>query len=587
VTASGLALAARSSALLSFGAGVVGCSRPSMNIALTERARPASDYNARLAGAAPPVAAAVDFARIVRARAEPQNWLTYHGTYDGQRFSALDQINRANVASLRSAWVFQSGAVGLIAAPATYALQATPLVVDGVMFLSGFDGNVWALDAATGDLLWHYQHAVPLDAPLCCGNVNRGVAVARGKVFYATANGHLLALDAGSGRLVWDRVFLDVREGETSTGAPLVVKDMVVAGSAGAEYGVRGHLDAFDLETGQPRWRRYTIPKPGEPGSETWPRGSDAWARGGGTTWVTGTYDPELDLIYWGTANPGPLFDAAPRAGANLYTNSILAIRPADGSIAWHFQVTPHDQWDYDAVNEPILFDQGGQKLLAHFNKNGHFYVLDRTNGRLVRATKFVRATWADVDSLSGAPTVRRAPTPAGTHICPGPAGGKEWNHATYDPQTGLLYAPVIEMCGTFTSRPRDFREGMSYWGGSAIPDSVDRWGEVKAVDPATGRQVWSWRAAHPMVASLLSTAGGLVFAGEPTGEILALDSRTGALLWRTQTGCGIHGSIMTYAVGGRQYVAVTTGWGGWVKGIAPELSAAPRGGALFVFALP
>jgi alcohol dehydrogenase (cytochrome c) len=568
---------------------LIGCARhdPPLNIPLTERGRSLNDFNARLRGRAPPVAAAVDFARIVRARSEPHNWLTYHGTFDGQRYSTLDQINTSNVASLRTAWVFQTGAVGLIASPATYALQSTPIVVDGVMFFSGFDGNVWAIDAASGELLWHYQHAIPLDVPLCCGNINRGVAVARGKVIYATANGHLLALDAETGEMIWDRVFVDVRAGESSTGAPIVVKDMVIAGSAGAEYGIRGHLDAFDLETGRPRWRRYTIPKPGEPGSETWPRNSDAWQRGGGSTWVTGTYDPELDLIYWGIANPGPLFDGSTRPGANLYTNSILAIRSADGSIAWHFQITPHDLWDYDAVNEPILFDHGGRKLLAHFNKNGHLYVIDRTNGKLVRATRFVRATWGDVDPVTGVPTVRLRPTPRGTHICPGAAGGKEWNHATYSPQTRLLYAPVIELCATFWSRPREFREGMAYWGGAMIPDSTDRWGEVKAFDPATGRVEWVWRARHPMVASMLSTAGGLVFAAEPTGEMVAFDARTGRLLWRMQTGSGIHGSIMTYAVRGKQYVAVTTGWGGWVKGFAPELAAAPRGGALFVFALP
>ena len=563
------------------------CAHSAANVPLTERARPASDYNARLVGSAPPVASAVDASRIAHARSEPQNWITYHGAYDGERYSALDQIDAANVAALRIAWVFQTAPVGLIASPATYALEGTPLVVDGVMFLSGFDGNVWALDAASGDLLWHYQQAVPLDVPLCCGNVNRGVAVARGKVYYAAPNGQLVALDAASGHVVWDRLFLDVRAGESSTGAPLVVKDLVIAGSAGAEYGVRGHLDGFDLETGRPRWRRYIVPKPGEPGSESWPRGSDAWARGGGSTWVTGTYDPELDLLYWGTANPGPLFDASPRPGADLYTTSILALRPEDGAIVWHFQVSPHDQWDYDAVNEPILFDQGGRKLLAQFNKNGYLYLLDRTSGQPVRVVRFARATWADVDSLSGVPRVRLTPSSTGTHICPGPAGAKEWNHATYDRQTGLLYAPVIEMCGTFTARPLEFREGMPYWGGNAVPDSIDRWGEVKAIDPGTGREVWSWRGRHPMVASLLSTAGGLIFAGEPTGELLALDARTGAARWKLQTGSGIHGSIMTYAVRGKQYVAVTTGWGGWVKGIAPELSAAPRGGALFVFSLP
>lgn len=557
---------------------------------VSEESVPFTALDASLQGAAPPVANAVTFERIRGARSEPHNWLTYYGAYDGQRYSALDQITSENVATLRPAWAFQIGVIGLIATPASYAFEAAPLVVDGVMFVTAWDGYIWALDAATGKQLWRYRHAVPLDVPLCCGNVNRGAAVARGKVFFVTPHGHLVALDAATGRPVWDQVFVDVRSGESATAAPLVVKNLVIAGSSGAEYGVRGHLDAFDLETGRHVWRRYTIPKPGEPGSETWPNEGDAWARGGGTTWITGTYDPELDLLFWGTGNPGPDFNASDRPGANLYTNSVLALDPDDGTIRWHYQFTPNDVWDFDGVNENILFDRDGQKLLAHFDRNGFLYILDRTSGRLVRTVRFSdRVTWGDVDAVTGAVTVRQRPTPEGVHICPSPSGAKEWPHAAYSPVTGWLYAPVIEKCGTYKSRPQEFREGMAYWGGEAQADTsaADGWGYVRAIDPATGREMWAHRTEHPMVASVLATAGNLVFAGEPTGEFIALDARTGQRLWQFQTGSGIHSSPVTYSVNGKQYVAVPSGWGGWMKGFAPELYGQSRGSALMVFALP
>jgi alcohol dehydrogenase (cytochrome c) len=553
---------------------------------ITQRARPLSAYDAAQAGDAPPVAARVDAERLRNARAEPQNWLTYHGAYDGQRFSALRQVDRTNVADLQVAWVFQAGVIGLIAAPATYAFEATPIVVDGVMYVTGWDGYVWAIDAKTGKLFWRYRHAVPLDVPLCCGNVNRGAAVAEGKVLFVTANGQLVALDAATGAVAWQTTFADVRAGESATLAPLVVKRLVVVGSSGGEYGVRGHIDAYEIATGKRVWRRYPVPKPGEPGSETWP-GGRAWERGGGTAWITGSYDPELDLLYWGTGNPGPDFDGTDRAGANLYTDSILALDPDDGSIRWHYQTTPHDVWDYDGVNEMILFEQGGRKLLAHFDKNGYLFVLDRTDGKLVRATRFARATWGDIDETTGAVTPRLFPTAEGTKICPGPSGAKEWPHAAFSRDTGLLYVPVVERCGTYRTARSKYLEAMGYWGGDARPDRDEGWGEVKAIDPATGREVWSYRSAHPILASTLATAGGLVFAGEPTGELVALDARTGQRLWRFQTGSGIHASPMTYAVNGRQYVAVASGWGGWMKGFAPELFGGNRGNALFVFALP
>lgn len=566
--------------------GALACSRHP-NYPITQQSRPFTALDASAAGSAPPVVQAVTADRLVRARAEPQNWLTYYGAYDGQRYSTLGEVTVDNVRSLKVAWVFQAGVIGLIANPVTYAFEAAPVVVDGVMFVSGWDGYVWALDAATGKVYWRYRHAIPLDVPLCCGNVNRGVAVAMGKVFVATPNGHLVALDATTGRPVWTSVFVDVRAGESATLAPLVVKNMVIVGSSGAEYGVRGHIDAFDVASGRRLWRRYNVPKPGEPGSETWPRNSDAWSRGGGTAWITGTYDPELDLVYWGTGNPGPDFDGSVREGDNLYTNSVVAIDPDDGSLKWHYQWTPHDLWDYDGVNENILFDQGGRKLLAHFDKNGYLFVLDRVTGKLVRASPFARATWGDIDPTSGRVTVRLTPTPGGVEICPAASGAKEWPHAAYSQRTGFLYTPVIEACATFTTRRDEFRESMAYWGGGAKTKEKGQTGSVKAFDPATGREAWTWKHAHPVVGSVLTTAGDLVFVGTATGEFVALHARTGEQLWQFQTGSGIHSNPVTFSVNGKQYIAVASGWGGWMKGFAPELYGSSRGSALYVFALP
>ncbi len=560
------------------------CAGPRPQYPVTRTAAPFPAYNEAIRGTAPNVTATVTGDRLTRARSEPQNWMTYYGAYDGQRFSSLDQVNTTNVSRLRPAWNFQFAPIGLIATPATYSFEAAPIVVDGVMFVSGWDGYVWALDAVTGQVLWQYQHAIPLDVPLCCGNVNRGVAVAQGKVIMATQNAHLVALDATNGQKVWEQVFGDVRAGESATMAPLVVKNMVIVGSSGAEYGVRGHMDAFDIDTGRRIWRRYNVPRPGEPGIETW-GGGDAWERGGGTAWITGTYDPELDLVYWGTGNPGPVFDDRERPGANLYTSSVVAFDPDDGVTRWHYQWTPTDVWDYDGVNENILIDRDGRKLLAHFDRNGYFFVLDRTNGQLVSVSPFARTTWGDIDR-TGRVTPRLKPTPQGTEICPGPAGAKEWPHASYNPQTGLLYTPVIEACAEFRLRPVEFREGLYYLGGEAEVKG-EQWGQVKAIDPITGREAWSWRAPHPMVASILTTAGDLVFTGEPNGYFNAWNARTGEVLWRYQTGNGIHSNPVTYSVNGKQYIAVPTGWGGWLEGFAPEMFGAPRGTSLFVFALP
>jgi alcohol dehydrogenase (cytochrome c) len=537
---------------------------------------------------APPVVAGVNYERILNAREEPQNWLTYYGAYNGQRYSPLDQINTENVKRLLPAWVFQAGTTGLIAGASTYSFEATPVVVDGVMFLSGWDGWVWALDAKTGTEIWRYKHAVPFDVSLCCGNVNRGVAVAQGKVFFVAANARLIALDATTGKMAWAKTYGDVRAGESATVAPLVVKNMVIVGSSGGEFGVRGHLDAFDVETGDHVWRCYTVPKPGEPGSETWPADGEAWARGGANCWVTGTFDAETNLLYVGTGNPAPDFDGEVREGDNLYTDSIIAVDVDSGQIRWHYQCTPHDVWDYDSIAECILFEQEGRKLLGHFDKNGYFFVVDRTNGELVQITPFVdRIDWGAI-TRDGQVTRRRYPEKEGepVHFYPGPAGAKEWTHASYSPKTGLFYVPVQDVGATATRRRREFKESIPYWGAGVQVDAEDMTGSISAFD-GSGEEKWRWRNELPMCASTLATGGDLVFAGEPSGEFNALDARTGEQLWQFQCGSGHHSSPSTYTVDGRQYVAVPVGWGGWAEGFLPGMLGAGHGSALMVFALP
>ncbi|HEX5533233.1 MAG TPA: PQQ-dependent dehydrogenase, methanol/ethanol family [Actinomycetales bacterium] len=537
---------------------------------------------------APPVVAGVTYERILNAREEPQNWLTYYGAYNGQRYSPLDQINTENVKRLLPAWVFQAGTTGLIAGASTYSFEATPIVVDGIMFLSGWDGWVWALDAKTGVEIWRYKHAVPFDVSLCCGNVNRGVAVAQGKVFFVAANARLIALDATTGKSVWAKTYGDVRAGESATVAPLVVKNMVIVGSSGGEFGVRGHLDAFDLETGDHVWRCYTVPKPGEPGSETWPADGEAWARGGANCWVTSTFDPETNLLYVGTGNPAPDFDGEVREGDNLFTDSIIAVDVDSGQIRWHYQCTPHDVWDYDSIAECILFEQDGRKLLGHFDKNGYFFVVDRTNGELVQITPFVdRIDWGAI-TRDGRVTPRRYPDKEGepVHFYPGPAGAKEWTHASYSPKTGLFYVPVQDVGATATRRRREFKESIPYWGAGVQVDAEDMVGSISAFD-GSGEEKWRWRNELPMCASTLATGGDLVFGGEPSGELNALDARTGEQLWQFQCGSGHHSSPSTYMVDGRQYVAVPVGWGGWAEGFLPGMLGAGHGSALIVFALP
>ncbi|MGW4490162.1 PQQ-dependent dehydrogenase, methanol/ethanol family [Amycolatopsis sp. NPDC004368] len=536
---------------------------------------------------APDVTRGVNYERILDARNESHNWITYYGAYDGQRHSLLDQINVDTVKNLKVAWIHQASATGMIASTSTYAFEASPLMIDGVMFVTGWDGWLWALDARTGEQLWRYKHAIPIDVTLCCANVNRGCAVANGKVYMVTQNAQLVALDATNGQKVWQKTIGDVRAGESASIAPLVVKDTLITGSAGGEYGVRGHIDCWDLETGERRWRTYTVPKPGEPGSETWPADGEAWQRGGANHWVTGTFDPELNLYYAGTGNPAPDFDGEVREGDNLYTDSVVALDVDTGEIKWHYQFTPHDLWDYDSTMEMTLFERDGKKLLAHFDKNGYMFVLDRTNGELQHVTPFVdRIDWG-VITRDGKVTPRKYPDKEGEpcHFYPGPAGAKEWTHASYNPNHDLFYVPVADVGATATRRRREFKEGMPYWGAAVEVDVDNMAGSVSAFD-SHGEEKWRYRLPFPMCASTLSTEGNLVFAGTPSGEFMALHAETGEKLWSFQCGSGHHSSPSTWSLDGKQYISVPVGWGGWLEGIVPGMSGQGHGAALITFSL-
>ena len=536
-------------------------------------------------------AAHVTFDRIVRAPVdEPENWLTYHGGYNAHRFSRLDQINTANAAGLKEAWRMYL--------PVPHGFESTPLVVDGVMyFTTGGHTAVYAVDAATGTELWHHTSNVPESVAACCDWVNRGVAIGEGKVFFVTLDARLIALDAGTGQQLWESVLADWREGHTATVAPLFVKDKVIVGISGGEYGIRGFVDAYDARTGERAWRFWTIPAPGERGSETWQGEQPTWMTGGGPTWVTGSYDAELDLLYWTVGNPGPDFNGEVRPGDNLYTNSVLALDPDNGELQWHYQWTPHDVWDYDGVNEVILadltVDDRSVRALIHADKNGHFYVIDRTNGRFVKAESFARQTWArGLDPQTGRPMVDSAAvlTSAMEPLCPGPAGAKEWNHMAFSPETGMAYIPVIENCATFRTGQAFYREGLPFWGSVADAAALgpeESHGGMLALDASTLRKAWEIKTEWPVMSGVLTTAGGLVMWGEADGKLHATNARTGEDVWTHEAPMGMHAPPMTYAVGGRQYVAFPVGWGGWINGFAPGLRDGASAHLMLVYALP
>jgi alcohol dehydrogenase (cytochrome c) len=492
--------------------------------------------------------------RLLNSSKEPQNWLMYSGDYAGHRYSALDQINTSNAGSLAPKWVYQTMAGG--------KLEGTPLVVDGILYGTGQDDRVFALDARSGRPIWQYQQALPVDIRPCCGRVNRGVAILGDKVFVATLDAHVVALDSKTGNVVWEVNTAEHAKGYSFTLAPLVIKNLVIVGVSGGEYGIRGFIDAYDAATGARKWRFNTIPGPGEPGHETWE--GESWKIGGAPAWITGTYDPATNTTFWTTGNPSPSNRGEGRAGDNLYSNSLLALDPDTGKLKWHFQFTQHDEHDYDATQVPVMIDDGDRKLIAQANRNGFFYVIDRTNGKLISATSYAKVTWSTSKDAIGRPVGDKnaSPTLEGNRVCPGAAGATNWMSPTYDPQTKLFYVTAREQCDIFATAPQPYDAGHAYYGSAYFPndDAQPFWGALRALDATTGKLKWEWKHTSPTWAGVLSTAGGLVFTGDAEGNVIALDAASGKALWHFQCGSSVYASPMTFSVDGKQYVTVAAG---------------------------
>jgi alcohol dehydrogenase (cytochrome c) len=488
------------------------------------------------------------------------DWTSYNGDTKGSRYSALTAINRGNVAALAPKWIFSL--------PNTSRLQVTPIVAEGVMYVTAAN-ECYALDAGSGREIWHYQR--PRTKGLvgnAAGGVNRGASVAGDRLFMVTDHAHLIALNRHTGALLWETEMADWHQNYNATGAPLPVGGLVVTGTSGGDEGVRGFVAAFDQATGKEVWRFWTVPRPGEPGSETWQ--GKGIAHPGGTTWMTGSYDPQLDVIYWMVGNPGPDLIGDDRGGDNLYTDSIVALDAKTGALKWHFQFTPHDVWDYDAQEPPALVDAMWQgqprKLLVQANRNGFFYVLDRTSGRFLFGTPYVKnVTWATGLTADGRPmkVPNMEPSLEGKRVCPSLDGASNWYSTSFNPGTGLYYVQTNDKCGIFTRTPMEWEAGKGFMGGSfrQAPDEPAQ-RILRAIDIRTGKAVWELPQTGTVNSwgGVLSTAGGLVIFGEDSGALMAADAATGKPLWSFQTSQLWKASPMTYLFDNRQYVAVAAG---------------------------
>jgi alcohol dehydrogenase (cytochrome c) len=552
------------------------------------------------AGAAdPPAYSPVTEQRLTNP--EPQNWLMYRRTYDGAVYSPLNKINAGNVANLVPVWTFATGV--------TEGHEAPPIVNNGVMFAATPQGQVLALDAKTGDLIWRYKRKLPEDLSQL-HPTSRGVGLWQDKVYFASTDAYLVALDAKTGKEVWAKPIGDYKKGPYMTLAPQVIKGKVLVGSSGGELGVRGYVVAFDAQDGKELWRTYTIPGPGEPGHDTW-KGDD-WKTGGGSVWMTGNYDPATNLAYWGVGNAAPWpGDAHP--GDNLYTSSVIAIDPDTGKIKNHHQYHYNDAWDWDEVDPPILADLkvAGRdvKGLIHPGRNGYLWVLERGADKInfVAANPFVlQNVFTKVDPKTGRPEYDPAKVPAvgkTVTFCPSLWGGKDWPSASYSPPTGLLFIPANDnMCGKMVGEKKPYVEGQLWLGADVDKLDLSRpqppgsyIGELQAWDVAAGKKVWSQKFPQQLFASVLSTAGDLVFVGGTNDRYFrAFDAKTGKLLWQQKTNSGIMGMPVAYEVDGVQYIAVQSGWGVDGQRIQDSLAKidpsvkpdVPQGGVVWVFAL-
>ena len=503
----------------------------------------------------------ISYQDLLRAEENPDDWLMYSGSYRSRRYSRLSQIGRNNLDELRLRWAYQIKSFE--------KFETTPLVVDGTMFITRPPAGVTALDSRTGREFWSYDRRLPGRISTCCGLVNRGLAILGNKVYMGTLDAHLIALDWKTGAVVWDTKVADYDAGYSITVAPLVVKDKIVVGISGGEFGIRGFLDAYDSETGKRVWRFYTIPAPGEPGSETW--SGNAWKTGGGPTWTNGSFDPELDLIYWGTGNPAPDWYGDERPGDNLYTASVIALEADTGKLDWHFQFTPHDTHDWDANQIPVLAsgEYQGQKrqVLLWGNRNGFFYVLDRKTGEFLLAKAFVRQTWTEGMDDQGRPILKPGiePSEKGSLVYPGNQGGTNWYSPSYSPRTKLFYLSVWDIPSIFFSSPPVYQPGTPFYGSLYQPSAEDPgYGAVKALNSQTGEMQWEYRLhtePHAGIQSgLLSTATDVLFGGTMQGQFFVLDAVTGEELWVTHLGGNIIAGPITYLSENKQQVSIAAG---------------------------
>ena len=508
-----------------------------------EEWKPAADFN-------------VTFARLINAGAEPQNWLTYWGDLRGTHYSGLKEITPLNVASLKSQWTHQLGGT---------TVETTPLVVDGIMFVTGPLNNVTALDARTGQQLWKYTRRLPQVASNCTVMTNRGLAVLGDRLYMATLDMHLVALNAKSGNVIWDIETDDYRKGLSNTHAPLAIDGKIIIGVTAGECALTGYVDAYDAATGKQLWRTYTTPQPGDPNRRTW-EPETAADYGGAPTWMTGTYDADTKTLYWTTGNPGPDYDGTVRGGDNLYSCSVVALEPETGRMKWWFQFTPHDVHDWDGNQTPMLIDgvvKGRKrKLLVTAQRNAFYYVLDRETGEFLTGQAFAKQTWAKGLDAKGRPVVlpNTTPTPQGNHVCPDAAGAANWGSPSYDPATNFFLVSVREACATYTSVTKSPVPGQGYTGGGQEIDSQGTPGSVRALDATSGALKWNYPLQIGSSATgALATAGGVVFASSNDGNLIALEARTGKYLWHYYTGAHIIASPMAYAVNGKQYVAIAS----------------------------
>jgi alcohol dehydrogenase (cytochrome c) len=497
--------------------------------------------------------AQVPYERIVAAGNDPGNWLTYSGNYAGHRFSPLSGLTPANVAGLHVKWAYQY---------ATRSTEVSPLVVDGVMYVTG-PHLAAALDIRTGRELWKWERPLPKEyQSIGFGRVNRGAAILDGTLYVATLDCYLVALDAASGHERWATRVEDYKPGYSMTLAPLAIRGKVVVGVSGGEAGIRGFIDAYDAKTGKRAWRFYTIPGEGEPGHDTWK--NDAWKTGGGSTWVTGSFDPELNLVYWGVGNPGPDWNPDSRPGDNLYTCSLVALDGNTGALRWHFQFTPHDSHDWDSTHVPVLFEDEVRgrrhKLVAVANRNAFYYVLDRETGEFLTGVPYAKQTWAKGLDDKGRPMVlpNTEPSAQGTLVWPNLNGATVWMSPSYSPVTRLFYVPVRELGSIYYKREADYKPGTFFAGGgeSGIP-SGDSSGAIRALEATTGKLRWEFPLHTAPWSGVLSTAGGLVFSGSDEGNFYALDAASGKSLWDFQTGGPIGANPISFALDGKQVVAI------------------------------